>query len=438
MQKILLFLVVAVTLVGAAVVAQAADRRADPSRLVIMTFNAEFLWDGIEPEEGRVNFPWKGSAAEAREHMAGIAELIIASDPDVINLVEVEGLAALKRFADAFLAGRGYRAYLAKGTDTFTGQDVGLLTRIDPEGMAIERDTRKGRSGDVVKSVSKNYVARLAVGDLKIGLVGIHYLARPSSQNRRAKRQAQADATLGVAMQLAADGYLPVVLGDFNDFDGADGVRDHVDNRPITNVMAAIKGMGTAAPADDLVNLLSLVPKEIRYTAFWDRNRNDRVDPPDEFSAIDHILVAPALANLVSLVEIPQAHDPRVVSDHFPVVAHLRLPAGPTTVGGLRIASLLPNPPGDDRQHEQVTLLNRAQAAVSLDGWQLRDRAATAWRLDGLGSVAPAASVTIRRDGKPMALNNRGDRIDLVDPTGQIVHTVTYGRVAEGELVEAQ
>ncbi len=37
-----------------------------------------------------------------------------------------------------------------------------------------------------------------------------------------------------------------------------------------------------------------------------------------------------------------------------------------------------------------------------------------------------------------MALNNRGDRIDLVDPNGQIVHTVTYGRVAEGELVEAQ
>ena len=28
------------------------DRRSDKSRLTIMTFNAEFLWDGVDPEEG--------------------------------------------------------------------------------------------------------------------------------------------------------------------------------------------------------------------------------------------------------------------------------------------------------------------------------------------------------------------------------------------------
>lgn len=31
----------------------AEDRRPDPSVLVIMTFNAEFLWDGVDPEGGR-------------------------------------------------------------------------------------------------------------------------------------------------------------------------------------------------------------------------------------------------------------------------------------------------------------------------------------------------------------------------------------------------
>jgi hypothetical protein len=34
-----------------------------------------------------------------------------------------------------------------------------------------------------------------------------------------------------------------------------------------------------------------------------------------------------------------------------------------------------------------------------------------------------------------MALGNRGDTIDLVDPSGMVVQTVTYGRVTEGEVV---
>ena len=34
-----------------------------------------------------------------------------------------------------------------------------------------------------------------------------------------------------------------------------------------------------------------------------------------------------------------------------------------------------------------------------------------------------------------MALNNRGDTIDLVDPNNQVVQTITYGRVDEGETI---
>ena len=34
-----------------------------------------------------------------------------------------------------------------------------------------------------------------------------------------------------------------------------------------------------------------------------------------------------------------------------------------------------------------------------------------------------------------MALNNGGDTIDLIDPSGVIVQTVTYPRVEEDEVV---
>ena len=180
----------------------AADRRSDRDRLVVMTFNGEFLWDGRPPEEGQVNFAWKNSPDEADERMQAIAGIIAAHNPDIVNLVEVEGLAALEHLNSTFLAGRGYAGYLVKGKDTYTGQDVGLLTRIDPEGGAIERDDRSGSSGTTLKSVSKNYFAKLDVGGRKIALIGIHYLSRPLDSSRLHKRQAQADATLNLAREL--------------------------------------------------------------------------------------------------------------------------------------------------------------------------------------------------------------------------------------------
>ena len=82
---------------------EAEDRRSHPNKLIIMTFNAEFLWDGVEPEEGRVNFAWKGSKDESEERMKGNAQIINQSNPDIINVVEVESLVALKTLNDKFL-----------------------------------------------------------------------------------------------------------------------------------------------------------------------------------------------------------------------------------------------------------------------------------------------------------------------------------------------
>ena len=62
------------------------DRRPDPSTLTIMALNAEFLWDGVAPEEGheRVEFPWRGNPVEAERHMRDVAAVVSAADPDVV------------------------------------------------------------------------------------------------------------------------------------------------------------------------------------------------------------------------------------------------------------------------------------------------------------------------------------------------------------------
>ncbi len=284
-----------------------ADHRADASRLVLMALNAEFLWDGVSPEEGKIDFPWKGSRKEAEAHMADIAEIVKAHDPDILHLAEVENQRALETFNVRFLADHGYRPYFVNGTDTATGQDVALLSRIELE--SISRDSRKGSSGGTRKGVSKHYIATLRAGDLRLGLVGLHFLAGPTRENRRADREAQADAVRRMARELDEDDFSVVVWGDFNDFDGE--TLDRSGNRPITRVLEWIRELDPKDPDDDLLNVAERLPRRERYT-----NGRD---------AIDHVLVSPELAERIVDVEISHDHDPRAVTNHYPIIVHLRL-----------------------------------------------------------------------------------------------------------------
>lgn len=414
-----------------AISCRAGDRRVDKSRLVVMTFNVEFMWDGVAPEEGQVNFSWKFSQTEAEEHMEEIASVIIRNNPDILNLVEIENEDALNVLNTKFLAGRGYAVYFVKGTDTFTGQDVGLLTRIDPEGNNIERYTKKGQSGSTKKSVSKNYFAKFDIDGKKIALVAAHLLARPNSAGRKYKRQAQADAMGDVAEDLAGAGYEVIILGDFNDYDGR--VEDHIDSRPITNVLSRMKRMKFGVPEDDLTNVAEFVPTSSRYTAFWDKNDNEIVNHPGEHTSIDHILISPELKLLVEDVNMPHILDPTIVSDHYPVVLTLTMGDGVPT--GVVITRLLPNPEGNENLNEEASFKNTGSVAVDLTGYKLRDLVRTTWSLDSLGTLNPGQEKTIKRGGQGMAMNNRGDTIELLDEQGNVVGSVTYDRVDEGEEV---
>jgi exonuclease III len=436
------------------------------SRLTIMTFNAEFMWDGVEPEQGNVELEWKNDPVKAEARMAKIAEIIRRANPDIVNLVEVENLNALQTLNRKFLASQGYTAYLVEGRDSYTGQDVGLLSRIAPEGGNVRPDFRKGTSGDIDKVVSKNYNARFVIGDTKLALIGLHFLAQPDREDRRFERQAQADAIRRMALDHLHDGYLPVVLGDFNDFDGEENSRDHQGSIPITFVVSSIKAMDPEVPDDDLVNVSSFIPQDERYTAFWDRNNNGRVERPRELTSIDHLLISNKLAGRVERAWMPHDHDPVTVSDHFPVVVTLRLSGnvrrdatveregtgekeGPmvsnlteadrvaaTTPASLSIHSILPDPVTSDEENEEVTIRNNSGQPVKLIGWKLRDKSGRAWTLDKFGTMVPGKETPIRRRGQAMALNNEGDMVELLDPKGTVIDRMTYGKVQEGEVVK--
>ncbi|MEM7625864.1 MAG: endonuclease/exonuclease/phosphatase family protein [Planctomycetota bacterium] len=299
----------------------AEDRRKDKSKLTLMSFNVEFMWDGYPPEEGSesIKFAHRGNPELAAAKMARIAEIIRKHDPDMVSLDEVENLDALERLNREFLSDMGYEAYLKNGRDQYTGQDVGLLTRIDPD-EPLWREDRRGRSGDVNKSASKNYIAKFTVGDERIALIGVHFLSRPTDRRRLHDRQAQADSILNAARELDTEGFHVIIAGDINDYDGSKEASDHRSNQPITNVVASLRGMDPATANDDLVNVAQFVPKKRRYTCHWDKNNNGKIDGRDELTSIDHILVAPELAERIDEVEFPNRYDPAGISDHFPIV----------------------------------------------------------------------------------------------------------------------
>lgn len=287
--------------------------------LRVATFNGEFLFDGVG-DEGEATFPWKGDPALARAHRDAVAAVIRMLDADLVLVPETEHLDALQMMVDESLADLGYEAVLVDGQDSFTGQDVGLLSRLPVE-AAGRTDLRLPVGiSDQTYGVSKNLWARVTLPDgTPVTVVGVHFLARPDDVERRDRRETQAEVIRQLIEAEQALGREIIALGDFNDID--DVSLDRRGSTPITDVLATIKRAGPS-PDDDLVNVLGDVPQADRFTSFYDRNRDGQFDA-GEFSAIDHVLLSPALYRRVVDVRYVHAHDPREVSDHFPVVVTL-------------------------------------------------------------------------------------------------------------------
>lgn len=102
-------------------------------------------------------------------------------------------------------------------------------------------------------------------------------------------------------------------------------------------------------------------------------------------------------------------------------------------LAGVRITAMLPDPVGDDLAGERITFRNGGSKQVKLEGWQVRDLAGNVWQLDGLGQLGPGQSKAMLRNGAAMALNNSGDRVELVAPDGAVVQVFSYGPVTVGE-----
>lgn len=287
--------------------------RADGIRLA--TLNTEFMFDGADGE-GEATFPHKGDPVLARAHRDRIGSILRMLDADVVVLQEVESDVAMQLLVDESLAGFGYTVHFVQGLDFFTGQNIGILSRVPIDTVGRTDELVRRGSTTELQGVSKNMFARLTLGGTPTTLIGVHFLARPDDPARKPRREAQAEVIRRLVVQELELGRAVAVVGDFNDFD--DQVRDIRGSRPITNVLTTIKS-ARPGPQDDLHNVVEDVAQERRFTSHYDRNSNDRVEM-GEFSAIDHVLLSPDLYRRLREVKFVHSHDPVSATDHFPIV----------------------------------------------------------------------------------------------------------------------
>jgi exonuclease III len=315
-------------------VSSIGDRRSDKSKLRLVQYNVEWLFiDYYSP----MNCPGSGctwvNQSEAETHMNYVAEVVKYLNPDIINFCEVEGCDELN-----ILKGKldnSYNPYLKKGTDTSTGQNVGMLTRVDPS-IDLYRTELKynyplpgskcGYTGSVESSgVSKHYITEFNFNGYSIALIAAHLIAIPTDPSRCAQREAQASVLQNVIFGYVNKGYEVIMLGDFNDYDAE--VLDMNSNKPTSRVLDIVKGyQGDLSGLYELHNVAEEIVKDQRFSDWWDSDDNCKTASQTDYSMIDHVLVTDAIRKNIANVFIYHDYDEycgKYNSDHYPVVVDL-------------------------------------------------------------------------------------------------------------------
>lgn len=307
------------------------DMRKDKSKLRIVQYNVEWLFvDYCATSDCPGNGCAWANQTIASNHLNQVANIIQELQPDVINLCEVEGCDELNMLVKS-TQNPAYYPYMVKGKDTGTGQNVGMLTVVDPLVSLYRTEERVsypvpgsicGYTGAAIDTgVSKHYITEFQVNDMHFAMIGAHLIAFPTDKTRCAEREAQAQILQNVIYGYVEKGYEIIFLGDLNDFDAE--VLDANNNKPTSMVLDILKGnSGTNSGKYKLFNIATNIPQEKRFSDWYDKN-TDCNSTSTEFSMIDHILVTPLLQEKIVGQFIYQEYIEycdTMNSDHYPVV----------------------------------------------------------------------------------------------------------------------
>jgi exonuclease III len=301
-----------------------------------MQYNVEWLfldYDNASDCPGS-GCTWNNET-EAETHLSYVAEAIQILQPDILNLCEVEGCDELNALVQ--IVGKDYLPYLIKGTDTSTGQNVGLITKIDPSIDLYRTEEREmypivnstcGYTGSTTSTgVSKHLITEFNIQNqnLSIAFVSAHLIAIPTDSTRCSQREAQALVLQEVIVNYIRDGYEVIMIGDFNDYDAE--ILDVNNHVPTSQVLDILKGKkGNYQGQYELHSVAEGVDQEERFSDWWDSDNNCNTNSIADYSMIDHILVTEKIKKNIESVFFYHGYKEycgKYNSDHYPVVVDL-------------------------------------------------------------------------------------------------------------------
>jgi exonuclease III len=307
------------------------DRRKDKTKLRLVQYNVEWLFiDYYKNADCPGNgCPWH-TQTDAQTHLSYVTNVIKELNPDIIHFCEIEGCDELNEIKENL--DTSYMPYLEYGTDTATGQNVGILTRIDPitnlyrseekvaypmNGTKCGSTTASGTSG-----VSKHFVTEFFIENMNIALIGTHLLAIPTDPSRCVQREAQAQVLQNIVSSYIDRKYEIILMGDLNDFDNE--VLDINSNKPTSRVLDILKGLdGEKRGTYELTNVALKINSYDRYSDWWDSDNNCNTSSQHDLSMIDHILVTSNIYNKIKTAYIYHGYEEycgKWNSDHWPIV----------------------------------------------------------------------------------------------------------------------
>ncbi len=319
--------------------------RADPKprQLTVATWNLEWFYDEYKGDNrsdlsrklsapSRAAWEWKRDS---------VAAAIAAIRPDILALQEVENKKVLRYLCQSLDRNHDlkYRIAFIEGSDVFTEQDVAILYR-----SGLVSYCRHEQSWEMFRSkqyynVSKHIVGHFEWGTGKekerLALMNVHLRSRAEGAPVR-RRQAKL-VRKWIEPWLAA-GHHVIVTGDFN-------AEQTAGDDDAGRTIGIITGKQTGDTRDDLVDLHTRIPTELRQTHLLAGRQFDRIlvsqsllpndhraGKPREHFVLQSIQVRPQLVirgkrddegHWKDYYQIPK--NERDVSDHYPVVATFAL-----------------------------------------------------------------------------------------------------------------
>jgi exonuclease III len=310
------------------------DRRSKKTSLRLMQYNVEYLFIDQYKDCPGTQCPW-ANQTEAETHLQYVSKAIQTLQPDILNLCEVEGCDELQMVIEQ-LQDSTYRPYLIQGTDTGTGQNVGMITRIDPITNLYRTEERVSypipnsicgyTNTPTTSGVSKHYITEFSLpvqnSTLKVAFISAHLIAIPTDPPRCSQREAQAQVLQNVIQNYFSANWEVIMIGDFNDYDAE--ILDVNSNQPTSMVLDIVKGYkGEYAGKYELHSVAQQINQTQRFTDWWDSDNNCNTQSEKDYSMIDHILVSKALIDKITQVFFYHGYEEycgTYNSDHYPVV----------------------------------------------------------------------------------------------------------------------